>query len=71
MIPDKKELEIELFNEADYYDSNWEPYDVTCAGCGKVLPCDEACLEEGDRWECPECWEKFNAQERAAAEKQT
>jgi DNA-directed RNA polymerase subunit RPC12/RpoP len=42
----------------------FEPYDVTCAGCGKVLSCVDAIVEEGDRWECPDCWERFEAQER-------
>jgi hypothetical protein len=42
----------------------FEPYDVTCAGCGKVISCVVAMLEEGDRWECPDCWEKFEARER-------
>lgn len=41
-----------------------EPYDVTCARCGTVLPCTEACAEEGDEWECQPCNERENARER-------
>lgn len=53
--------ELEMMAKGQF--SN-EPYDVTCARCGKVLPCDEACIEEGDEWECHECWERCEAQER-------
>ena len=42
-------------------------YDVTCARCGKVLSCLDAYVEEGDEWECPECWERCEAQERERA----
>lgn len=41
--------------------------DVTCDGCGKTLNAHDAIIEEGDRWECPECWEKFEAIDRADA----
>lgn len=41
-------------------------YEVTCARCGKVLSCRDAYVEEGDEWECPECWERCEAAERAA-----
>ena len=41
-----------------------EPYDVTCARCGKVLPCTEAVVEEADEWECVPCNDRCNAQER-------
>jgi hypothetical protein len=40
-------------------------YPVSCARCGKILPCTEAMLEEGDEWECPACWDRCNEQERA------
>lgn len=43
-----------------------EPYDVTCARCGKVLPCTEAVAEEGDEWECQKCNEICNEAERLA-----
>lgn len=46
----------------------FEPYDVTCARCGKVLSCTEAVIEEGDEWECPPCWERCEAKERANSE---
>jgi hypothetical protein len=46
----------------------FEPYDVTCARCGKVLSCTEAVAEEGDEWECVPCWERCNAEEKRAAE---
>lgn len=42
----------------------FEPYDVTCARCGKVLSCVDAIAEEGDEWECAACWERCNAEER-------
>lgn len=42
------------------------PYDVTCARCGKVGSSDWFIIEEGDAWECPPCWERCEAQERAA-----
>lgn len=45
--------------------ADWEPFDVTCARCGKVLPVTEAIVEEGDEWECPPCNERENARERA------
>jgi hypothetical protein len=42
-----------------------EPYDVTCARCGKVLSCNDAVAEEGDEWECFPCNDRENARERA------
>lgn len=42
----------------------WEPYDVQCARCGKILSCEDAVPEEGDEWECFPCWERCNAKER-------
>lgn len=53
--------------------SNPVPYEcpnfkVTCAGCGKVGGARDYMLEEGDRWECPPCWEKFEAQEKAVCD---
>ena len=38
-----------------------EPYEVTCARCGKVGLSVEFEPEEGDEWECPRCWERCNA----------
>jgi lysyl-tRNA synthetase class I len=46
--------------------TEWTPYDVTCARCGKVLSCTEAVVEEGDEWECVPCWERCEAKEKAA-----
>jgi hypothetical protein len=43
-------------------------FEVTCAGCGKVGGARDYMLEEGDRWECPPCWEKFEAQEKAVCD---
>ena len=42
-----------------------DPYEVECARCGKVGTSAEFMVEEGDEWECPECWERCEAQERA------
>lgn len=36
-------------------------YEVTCARCGKVGQCTVFIAEEGDEWECPECWERCEA----------
>jgi hypothetical protein len=51
------------------YDEGGEfiPYDVTCARCGRVGPCHLFIIEEGDEWECPECWERCNREEHARA----
>lgn len=46
--------------------ADFEPYDVTCARCGKVLSCLDAFIEESDEWECQPCWERCEAQERLA-----
>lgn len=42
----------------------FDPYDVTCARCGKTGCCMDFIAEEGDEWECPTCWERCEAQER-------
>lgn len=34
-----------------------DPYDVTCARCGKIVSSENAMIEEGDEWECEPCWE--------------
>lgn len=44
-----------------------EPYEVTCARCGKVGTTATFYLEEGDEWECPPCWERREKAERVAA----
>ncbi len=49
----------------------FEPYDVTCARCGKVGPCTEFVAEEGDEWECKECNERENAREAAISAGET
>lgn len=38
----------------------------TCARCGKQDRSHRMAIEEGDEWECFPCWERCNAQERAA-----
>lgn len=38
------------------------PDPVTCARCGKAGTTAEFMIEEGDEWECPECWERCEAQ---------
>lgn len=40
------------------------PYAVKCARCGKAGDSDSFIAEEGDEWECPECWERLEAVER-------
>lgn len=50
--------------------NEFQPYDVECARCGKVLSCEDAYVEEGDEWECPECFERCEAQERAGMGKE-
>lgn len=47
-------------------DGFWEPLQVTCARCGKAGTSNEFEIEEGDEWECPECWERCEAAERAS-----
>ena len=42
----------------------FEPYNVTCARCGRVLSCTDAMLEEGDEWKCMPCWVRENERER-------
>jgi hypothetical protein len=37
----------------------------TCARCGKQDRAHRMAIEEGDEWECPTCWERCEAQERA------
>lgn len=53
----------------DFELGDWEPYEVTCARCGKVGMCTDFVLEEGDEWECPPCWERCEAAERASVGK--
>ena len=38
---------------------------VVCARCGDVGTTATYMLEEGDEWECPTCWERCEATERA------
>lgn len=40
-------------------------YEVTCARCGKQGLSSEFFVEEGDEWECPDCWHVCEAKERA------
>jgi len=46
-----------------------DPLHVTCARCGKEGTSETFMLEEADEWECPECWERCEATERAAVSK--
>jgi DNA-directed RNA polymerase subunit RPC12/RpoP len=39
---------------------------VKCARCGLAGTSEAFIIEEGDEWECPACWERCEAQERAA-----
>jgi hypothetical protein len=39
------------------------PYDVECARCGITLSCADAFIEEGDEWECPDCFDRCEATE--------
>lgn len=41
--------------------------DVQCQGCGAKGTSKTFMLEEGDRWECPTCWEKYEAIDRQRA----
>lgn len=41
-------------------------YDVKCARCGKEGPSCAMVIEEGDEWECPECWKRCQASERSS-----
>lgn len=50
--------------ECELCATEFEPYDVTCARCGKVLSCNDAIPEEGDEWECGPCWDRCNAEEQ-------
>jgi hypothetical protein len=49
----------------DFGPDDYAPYEVHCARCGKAGLCTDYHVEEGDEWECPECFERCEAQERA------
>lgn len=38
------------------------PLQVVCARCGKAGTSETFIIEEGDEWECPECWDRCEAQ---------
>ena len=40
-----------------------EPLQVECARCGKPGTSETFLIEEGDKWECPECWERCEAEQ--------
>ncbi len=44
----------------------WEPYDVQCARCGVTVSCEEAVPWEWDEWECFPCYDKLEAEQKAA-----
>ena len=44
---------------------DWE---VICARCGIKFMASQAMVEEGDEWECGPCWDRCNAEEKAAYE---
>lgn len=46
-----------------------KPYEVTCARCGKVGMSNVFEIEEGNEWECPPCWDRCEAQEKASTSK--
>ena len=46
-------------------DLEFEDYPVGCARCGLAGWASSFIAEEGDEWECPECWDRENARERA------
>ena len=62
-LPDDPEME-DWLNTVPYID-----YAVTCDRCGIQLMAHEAIAEEGDEWECAECWERCNNKEREEAKK--
>ena len=37
-----------------------------CDGCGREFRWHQMFVEEGDRWECAECWDRCEKAERAA-----
>lgn len=41
-----------------------DPYPVKCSGCGKMGTSGTFEIEEGDRWECPPCYEAEEARAR-------
>lgn len=43
------------------------PLSVTCARCGKAGTSDDFYLEEGDEWECPDCWYICESEESSTA----
>jgi DNA-directed RNA polymerase subunit RPC12/RpoP len=45
-----------------------EEYPVDCARCGKIGTTGTFVMEEGDEWECPECWMRCNKMEREEEE---
>ena len=46
-------------------------YEVTCARCGKKGTTETFQLEEGDEWECPECYERCEREVRDALTRET
>ena len=50
----------------EYFDNDYDIVElhVECARCGKKGTSFSFIVEEGDEWECPECWERCEAKER-------
>lgn len=46
------------YDVIDVGDTDCFPYDVICARCNKNGNSEAFMLEEGDEWECPECWDR-------------
>jgi len=42
------------------------PLEVVCARCAKPGTSETFMLEEGDEWECPDCWLRCEIEERAS-----
>jgi len=80
-VPYEAEAYCDLCNSKGAYDfmgdqlceccavADLDPWPVTCARCGKQGTSAEFEVEEGDEWECPECWERCEAIERARSMK--
>lgn len=58
---------------ADWFEEDWAtaPWPVECDCCHRTFGSDRMVVEEGDRWECFDCWEKLNAKEKADEQSRT
>jgi hypothetical protein len=55
--------EDDEFEPLDFSDPahDWE---VTCARCGKIGMASQYMVEEGDEWECPDCYDRCERESR-------